>query len=118
MNQLSTDISGQRLSRSFRESLKELRELRLSQGKSSKGSKFTIEAKSSVLNNDVSSEKNTSDKKKVSDVSSNLARKKRIEPMSQPQLITIQSLYDKDDEVTVHPLNLPTNWKNYDLNAR
>lgn len=86
-------------------------------------SKIVIEAGSSVIliNNNGSYKKTSEIIKKVSDVSdksNSFTRKKRAEAHRQPQLITIQSLYDNDDEVTVHPLNLPTHWKNYDLNAR
>jgi len=51
----------------------------------------------------------------------NVTRKKCIEPKPQLQLLTIQSLYDNDDDITVHPLNLnASNWvdRNYDLNKR
>ena len=51
----------------------------------------------------------------------NLVRKKCIEPQDQPQLLTIQNLYDAEDSVTVHPINITSsNWnsRNYDINRR
>lgn len=51
----------------------------------------------------------------------NLVRKKCLEPQDQPQLLTIQNLYDADDSVTVHPINITSsNWnnRNYDINRR
>ncbi len=68
------------------------------------------------------SQNQRNDNEKLStNVLGNVVRKKCFEPKPQLQLLTIQSLYDNDDDITVHPLNLNTsNWidKNYDLNKR
>ena len=59
--------------------------------------------------------------KSSANILGNIVRKKCIEPQPQLQLLTIQSLYDNDDDITVHALNLnSSNWakNNNDLNKR
>ena len=115
------EIIEQKVSRNVRESLKELRISQSQSHKSScqsKESTITFGRKKRVGGKNEPSHYDNEDLL-VSSSLCGVARKKCIEPQTQPQLLTIQSMYDNDDEVTVHPLNL-SSWtnQNFGVNTR